>query len=231
MMRNFKLIELALFVIGYVFISIILLFLDNSGLSIWLGINVTLAIIPLFIITLTNMWMSERDYKVDFVAVVLFIGFVFFLPNTFYVITDFIHIDSGDFYTNIIISYGHDSQVYMNNIQPYILLMHIVVSMFISVLAGIKGLLIFEEILVNKKIKILHSFIAIVFLLFLSAVGIFIGRFIRLFSWDVLNPFNVVKSLIDHLDGFGIMFILLFFFVQMLLYYGYKFLFFQKPTS
>ena len=95
----------------------------------------------------------ERDYKVDFVAVVLFIGFVFFLPNTFYVITDFIHIDSGDFYTNIIISYGHDSQVYMNNIQPYILLMHIVVSMFISVLAGIKGLLIFEEILVNKKIK------------------------------------------------------------------------------
>ena len=215
-MNEFKLTEQIIFVPAYFVLSILIAVITMSGLSAWLGINVGFAVIPLILITFIYERLQKKEFAIDAITVIAFIGFVFFLPNTFYIITDFIHINSSEFETA-----SEYVTTYKENISAYILLLHIAISMVIGLYTGVKSLFwtneIFKKVLNSKWL--INGLM--VFLMFLSAIGIFIGRFLRLFSWDVLNPFNVISQLVDNMNIFGVQFIILFTFVQALLYYGY----------
>lgn len=217
---NNTLIRMGLFAVGYMFLSIVIAFITYTGLSIWMGINVGFAIIPLIVITFTLDRLKTSDFSFDWITIFLLLVYIFFLPNTFYIITDFIHLDSSSFEY---MSQGET--VYLQRIEEYVLLFHIVFSMLIGIYAGVESLLKFEEIVASKVKKVSKVRFLMVSLLFLSSIGIFIGRFLRLFSWDMLNPFKVIKMLVESMNGFGIAFILLFTIVQCIIYYVYKSLF------
>ena len=120
-MSESRIVESLAFMVGYFFVSIIMAMLNGYPLSIWLGINVALAIIPFVIISFVWMKYKQAEYKTEWWMWVLMAAFIFFLPNTFYIITDMIHIDQADFYTSI--EYG--TVEYLSAIEPYILIFHI----------------------------------------------------------------------------------------------------------
>lgn len=223
-MKEYKFAESFAFMIGYFLLSIIIMMLSGAVLSVWLGFNVALAVIPFILIMFLSKRMEQKSYAFDTISVLVLVGFILFLPNTFYVITDMIHINSEDFYRNT-------SGVieYKDQIESYFLLFHIFVSAVIGVYLGIKSLILFDQIIANKtedkKLK------GMIFgsLLIVSSFGIYIGRFLRLFSWDVLNPVKLFNEIVSSFDLFMFTFVITFSIVQYLLYYGYKLVFEKEP--
>ena len=63
--------------------------------------------------------------------------FVLFLPNTFYVITDAIHIDSALYYTYEEL---YTPVTYLRNISIYVMLVHIIFAILLGLYAGAESL-------------------------------------------------------------------------------------------
>lgn len=224
-MKDYKITEMILFIFGYLMISTLIFVFINNFISMWLGINVGLAIIPLLLISLTYIRLEKNEFKFDWLSIVLFIAFVFFFPNTFYVITDMIHIDQSDFYNTPLYS----PTTYFRNIEDYIFIFHVVLTVFIGVYAGIKSMLRFNEIFEKTNTDKGTRGTLLFVLVFLSAIGIYIGRFLRFFSWDILNPFKLISDFYNSLDFFAILFIGLFIVIQFTLYFGYRYFYEKEP--
>ena len=226
-MRDYKITEMVLFAFGYMILSIAILFISNNYISVWLGINVGLAIIPLILITVLHKRLKQSEFGFDWLSMLLLIVFVFFFPNTFYVITDLIHIDQGDYYTTQM----YEATIYHRNIEDYIFLFHVVMTLAIGVYAGVKSLLRFNEIFIQKDILKGTRFTFLFALIFLSSIGIYIGRFLRFFSWDILNPFTLMNEFLSSLDFFALLFIILFTLIQFVLYFGYRYFYESEPFN
>lgn len=224
-MSESKLVESFAFIIGFMFISIILFMLDGYVLSVWLGINVVLAMVPFILISIAYRRFVKKEYTFDWIIIMLLIVFVFFLPNTFYILTDMIHINSDDFYK--LIEYGNAE--YRDYIEPYILNFHIFISAVIGVFLGVKSLLIWDKMIITKIEDRYTRGVILVALLILSSIGIYIGRFLRFFSWEVLNPLKVIPEVLGSIDLFMFTFVVLFTITQYLLYYGYRLVFEKEP--
>jgi uncharacterized membrane protein len=225
-LKDYKLTDHLLFVVGYFILSVVFTLLDTSMLSIWLGINVILAAIPYLLITYIQKRQDEKEVQIDYINILLFVVFVFFLPNAFYVITDFIHISGLEFYNDI--EYG--VRIYEEVIEQYVLLVHILFSALIGIYYGAKSLLKVEQVLKNHlSSKGLNIMIFI--LIFLSSIGIYIGRFLRLFSWDILNPFNVLELFFNEFNIFGLWFIILFTVIQYVFFFIFKLMLPEEPIK
>lgn len=141
--------------------------------------NVFLAIIP-FIIT---MYLSQKKHLSKLSVCFAFVVWLLFLPNAPYIITDLFHIKTSS-YQNIWID-------------------TLVISTF-----AISGMLLFYFSLFEMK-RILLRFLnktiteaIIIGTITLSAFGVYIGRFLRYNSWEILsNPqqlFNDMFSMVLH---------------------------------
>jgi len=226
-MRDYKITEMVFFAFGYLLLSIIILFVTKNFISAWLGINIGLAIVPLVLITILYKRLEQREFSFDWISILLLIAFVFFFPNTFYVVTDLIHISQGDYY----ISGTYEATVYLRNIEDYVFLFHIVMTLAIGVYVGVKSLLRFNEIFIQKNILKGTRIILLYILVFLSSIGIYIGRFLRFFSWDILNPFKLMNEFLLSLDFFAVLFVALFTIIQLTLYYGYRYFYESEPFN
>ena len=104
-----------------------------------------------------------------------------FLPNSWYVLTDFIHI----------VPNGEISQLYD------IVLMTILV--FNGFLLGFAGLfLIHRELL--KRFGFLKSYLAVQGIILISSFAIYLGRDLRWNTWDVIaNPQGVIINVSDQI--------------------------------
>lgn len=218
-------VEALAFMFGYFMISFVLTFLNGYNLSLWLGINVVLAIIPFILMNNIFIRFKSNENNFDVLTWILLIVFILFLPNTFYVMTDIIHIDYTDFYR--VVEGGSD--IYYEVIEPYMLLVHVFVSAVIGVYLGVISLVKFNKILTIKISDRYTRGLFFVGVLMLSSVGIYIGRFLRYFSWDVINPFKLIPEIFDSISLFSISFVILFTIIQYLLYYGYKIVTEEKP--
>jgi uncharacterized membrane protein len=223
-MKDYRITDMVTFVFGYGLLSIVFFFFTTTFLSVWLGINAGLAIVPLVLITWVYKRIQEKQNKVDWISIVLLVLFVFFFPNSFYVVTDLIHLSKVEFY--LVEQY---TTSYIDNLEGYILLFHIVLTLFIGILAGIRSVLTLEEVLKVFKMGSKERFSVISILFVLSSIGIYIGRFLRFFSWDILRPFTLLKEVFVSLDFFAILFIALFTLIHYTLYYGYRLLFEDEP--
>ena len=61
----------------------------------------------------------------------------------------------------------------------------------------------------------------------LNAIGVYIGRYLRLNSWDILNPSALLKNVVASLNVFSLEFIILFSVVFIGLIWAYD-KFFEK---
>jgi uncharacterized membrane protein len=123
-----------------------------------------------------------------------------FYPNTSYFITDFIHITQGDYHIN----YHHGISITL----WYDLLM---ISLFVltGILIGFFSLYLvhtFIENNFNKRIG--WKFVIIVKLL--SSYGIYLGRFIRLNTWDIITrPNALIKGILKSFNSETLLFVIL----------------------
>ena len=197
-------------------VSVLLVIVTHSFLTLMLGINVFLAYLPMFLLWFLNSLQKAVDYEVILKkSYLIFIIFVLFFPNTFYIITDFIHLSSNHFYT---FSNQYSPMVYSHDIIAYVMLFHIFIAALFGVFAGVYSLAKIKELMIMQNFSSRISEIIIISIIFLSSIGIYIGRFLRFFSWEILTPARILGDLIEDFSWFMVLFVLIFSLMQYGLY-------------
>lgn len=165
---------LVLFGIFCLSLSLIRVKLTASIYLIFLVWNLFLAVVP-FLLTsyLKTINLFENKLK----TLLLLSIWLLFLPNSFYIITDFVHLSLSNSYT-----------------LWYDLLL---ISSYASLgfLLGIISLKDIEELLSHKLNTLISSFL-VFGISILSGFGIYLGRILRYNSWDILkNPIELFTDL------------------------------------
>lgn len=186
-----KKIAIVHFFFGVISLGIYYYHLEGPDL-IW---NMFLALVALDF-SLIPYFIKNKAVKV--VAAILWL---FFYPNTFYMLTDIVHMN-------------FTSSVLWDK-SSLILYMLYVSSILFGVLCGIESV---KNIVVTFKVKnyyIRMFFIAV--LSFVSSFAIHIGRYARLNSWDIFTrPTVVIKEILDVIGWNALHFVLGFTFLQLL---------------
>jgi len=186
-----KKIAIIHFFFGVISLGIYYYHLEGPDL-IW---NMFLALVALDF-SLIPYFIKNKAVKV--VAAILWL---FFYPNTFYMLTDIVHMN-------------FTSSVLWDK-SSLILYMLYVSSILFGVLCGIESV---KNIVVTFKVKnyyIRMFFIAV--LSFVSSFAIHIGRYARLNSWDIFTrPTVVIKEILDVISWNALHFVLGFTFLQVL---------------
>lgn len=186
-----KKIAIVHFFFGVISLGIYYYHLEGPDL-IW---NMFLALVALDF-SLIPYFIKNKAVKV--VAAILWL---FFYPNTFYMLTDIVHMN-------------FTSSVLWDK-SSLILYMLYVSSILFGVLCGIESV---KNIVVTFKVKnyyIRMFFIAV--LSFVSSFAIHIGRYARLNSWDIFTrPIVVIKEILDVISWNALHFVLGFTFLQLL---------------
>lgn len=146
-------------------------------------------------------WLSWQNLSLTFI-------WLFFLPNTWYVLTDFIHVsDTGE----------------ISELYDIVLIMTLTITGFIL---GFTSLwLIHKELLKRLKTTQVNTLVALIILT--SSFAIYLGRVLRWSSWDVLtNPGGLLLNISDRvIDPLGHMhsysFTALFFVLLSALYFAF----------
>ncbi|MBP6432046.1 MAG: DUF1361 domain-containing protein [Ferruginibacter sp.] len=171
------------------------------GFLIW---NIFLAFAPYWV---SNLFI-KKGYS-NWLTTMLFFAWLLFFPNALYIITDLIHLQR----------------------QTIVPIWYDVIIVFSSALLGIVlafiSLFKVEEFLQVKFGNYKTQFLIPV-ILFLAAFGVYLGRFLRWNSWDIIqNPLGLVSSIaqrfiypFEHLRTWGLTVIL--FILFYILYLGIK---------
>ncbi len=204
-------------VIVYFVISIVVFIINLSFLNLMLAWNIILAFVPvvLAVIFYRNIEMEKYSIYNKLFFVLIFLAWIAFFPNSYYVITDFIHLGSESFYYR---DNMYAPLTYVENFEGYLTLIHIFLGAVISVVMASYSLKIMHQFVKDRYSKVIGN-IFVVGIVVLSSIGIYIGRFIRLQSWDMINPIYVVSELIKSIDVFAFEFIFIFILIQLAIYY------------
>lgn len=138
--------------------------------------NLFLAAVPYFISS--RLVAKARRIKTRITLSFIFIAWMLFIPNSFYIITDLFHLklreeSSRWFDLTLIFSFAWN-----------------------GLLFGILSFRQMERIML-RHFNIRHSFLFLLPAMWLIAFGIYIGRFMRFNSWDVLaNPFELIRDVL-----------------------------------
>lgn len=188
--------------IAYIILSVIFALLIRSILHLMMGFNMFLALIPFY---LTYRLKKTKQIK-TITFILIFIVWLLFFPNTFYFLTDLIHVTKLNiyYYQNT----GIDSViVYFEDIIEWLKLAHLMLGSIGGALLGLASLYEMQQILESRKVKFINYIL--VGIIILSGVGIYIGRFLRFNSWDIFNPYMIFKTLLLRFNLFALLFILL----------------------
>lgn len=135
--------------------------------------NMFLAVIPFMFAEYAKRLDITKTKKSH--LIILIFAWLFFLPNAPYIITDFIH-------------FKPESKM------AWFDLFMLFVNASTGTLLGLLSIVSFYDIVsVKWNKKIAQNFSIVVF--FLCGFGIYLGRFLRFNSWDVLfSPLDLVKE-------------------------------------
>ncbi|MGP1493987.1 MAG: DUF1361 domain-containing protein [Streptobacillus sp.] len=184
--------------------------LKKYSFIILIYIIILLVIYPKYYFLIWNIFLAYIPFLLSFIKIKNkffkrinnLIALVFF-PNVIYLFTDLIHISVMKYYVK-------DTQGirYIMNFTNWIRLSLI----FVAVLIAIKlSYISLNNFIVNYRFKhVIYVFISI-----LTGIAVYIGRFIRLNSWDlILNPFNTLIIIFKNINSDTIQYILLFAIIQ-----------------
>ncbi len=180
--------------ITLVFFSFAIFYHTGKFIHLMLIWNIFLSYLPLYI-------SKKLSKKKSIGNILLWLVWLLFIPNTFYMITDFIHIQQIQFITS-------DSPyhfTWVQNIDIWLELINISLCILMGVAMGIKSMDNIHKVIGNKSYFLLLPIISL-----MIGFAIYIGRFLRFNSWDIIQPFTLLQKLTSSLDVFAIQFILLF---------------------
>lgn len=162
-----------------VFMLIIRLSLTDSIFGLFLVWNLFLAGIPLFLAMWLRQIRGERGNPL--VQMLLFIAWLLFFPNAMYIVTDLFHLK-----TRGMVPLWFDTILLFSGAWNGLLL-------------GFKSLSMVQQIFTEMFNKTIGALLA-VGCMFLAGYGIFLGRYIRWNSWDVVsNPLSLASDIAGHL--------------------------------
>jgi uncharacterized membrane protein len=192
----------------YAFIGMLIgvrIFYTGSTLYLFLVWNIFLAWIPCMISSLFNKMTDKARWK----TALLFCCWLAFFPNALYIVTDLIHIQ-------------HESPI-PKWFDALLLFSSAVLGLILAFISLYR-----VEIFLSKTINNKLQAPLILFILFLGSFGVYLGRFLRWNSWDIIsNPFQLLLSIgyrivspFDHVQTWGITMVFTMFFY--LLYVAIK---------
>ncbi len=169
--------------------------------------NLLLAWIPfmcsIFIMYIYNNTKTNKKRSI-ILCLGLFVWLIFY-PNAPYIITDFIHIS--------VYNYGFkvkDTLDFQTNFWIWYDFIAIALFVWLGLMLGFISLRINQLIVMDKYNKV-KSWIFVIMISFLSGYGIYLGRFVRWNSWDIIiNPLRLIKFVIDDLKVESINFAFIF---------------------
>ena len=158
-----------------IYCGILLLFrakITHSIFYFFLVWNLFLGAVPYLILAFAKEKMQLLENVKT--RILVFFSWLLFLPNSFYILTDFVHLEKGD---------------------PALFWFDLILLFSFSSLGFLFGLLSIKEfkncfsLFYTNKIVV----ITIPTICLLSGFGIYLGRFLRFNSWNILtNPFQLV---------------------------------------
>jgi uncharacterized membrane protein len=209
------LIPFSLTVVIVLLITYEMIFYKNWQTA-FLLLNLFLAWIPLLLSFLIFFIYKSGIRPVLKSTFMMLFGVVwlFFYPNAPYLMTDIIHIRTND-YTVL----KDHVFVYSFKFLPWFELAQFILITFIGIVIGFFSLFIIHRIFDDRN-KIV-SWIFVIFVSMMSGFGIYVGRFLRLNSWEILNIFSTVKGfeffkIIEFSSFFGIIWFLIYLSLYML---------------
>jgi len=145
----------------------------------WLVWNLFLAWVPYALTT----WVQQKPaFSVNrWKLAGLFFIWLLFIPNSFYILTDLFHLGS------------------QNNMPLWYDLALIISFAWNGLLLGILSVRQMEKIL-QPYLGGKHELFFIYPIMWLNALGVYIGRYLRFNSWDIItNPFDLITDIISML--------------------------------
>ena len=203
----------------YWILCFFMIFSDHSFLYVMLAWNIFLATLPLFFIEF-SLFQNSKNKNIT--AIVFGILWLIFFPNSVYMITDFIHISSDKLlWYDAAARYTIDNGImYSNDIMQWAKLLVIGIGVIYGLIIGMESLNIFYQF-INKKRPVVISCLIVAGVSLISGVGVYIGRFLRFNSWDLLMPMSVLRGVFISINRFAIEFMVTFagFILIMFLFY------------
>ncbi len=169
--------------------------------------NLFLAWIPFVLAFIAYLLSWRRPLMYIVIPAFAFLWLIFF-PNAPYILTDLQHLGQG--YSRVPIWYDVIVLIWFS---------------WTGMLLGIVSLNLMQEI-VKREMGRLAGWIFVLLVSCLTSIGLYLGRFVRLNSWDILrHPFELAVNLTDWLEdpslrsvGFIALYTLFFIFVYLTLY-------------
>jgi len=160
-----------------VFLLLIRMMVTGSLAYGFLAWNLILAFIPYMITKWLTGQAAVIQHRVKLILVLF--AWLLFVPNSFYIITDLFHLDRFE------------------SAPQWFDLVLILSFAWNGVLCGIMSLRRVEMILISVKGKDLSIFM-VYMVMWLNAFGIYIGRFLRFNSWDILtDPYSLIACILN----------------------------------
>lgn len=174
----------------YVFLFVTTLVVPNHFK--FLLLNLTLAYIPLELAYLLKLFVPKRLFEWPLFVIYLVI-FILMLPNTFYMVTDLIHLNqfSFSFLSGLVL---------IEWIHFGLLVTGVLFAVYCFTLIALE--------LFHLPFPLWTRYIILLGMTLLNGLGIYVGRFLRFHSVHLINnPFSVVISTLKSIDAPAIIFI------------------------
>ncbi|MGC8544381.1 DUF1361 domain-containing protein [Athalassotoga sp.] len=214
-MKKIFLIPFSLTIVTVMLITYEMVFYKNGQTS-FLLLNLFLAWIPLLLSFLIFLIYRSGIRPVLKSTFMMLFGVIwlFFYPNAPYLMTDIIHIQPSDY----MVLKDHVF-AYSFRFIPWFELAQFILTTFTGIIIGFFSLFIIHRIFDDRN-KIV-SWIFVIFVSMMSGFGIYVGRFLRLNSWEILSIFSTVKGfeffkIIEFSSFFGIIWFLIYLSLYML---------------
>ena len=196
--------------ISFVGFSFILGLILQNGLIIFLSWNMVLTLVCYGFSVMTVELKTRNNNK--YLILLSGLLWLLFFPNSIYILTDFIHLQHYTFFN----SYPN---IYQLDLYDWFVFLDIVLAALISIKLGVMSIEHIEKIIPIKLKRFHIVFLAILFVL--SSIGIYLGRFIRLNSWDIFDLSTIYQGIINQF-GFFIGFIGIFTIIHSIVYILFK---------
>lgn len=174
MNKNNRTLAITIFFTFNVSLLIFRVFYSMELRFVFLIWNLFLAVIPYFLMKIA---LENRQNR--WISWLLFGGSLLFLPNSPYIVTDLFHLKHQAsmplwFDTLLVFSFAAN------------------------------GLILFYDVLLKmhrfleKQFSTIWVILGIITIIFLNGFGIYLGRFLRFNSWDIMtNPFSLISEIVD----------------------------------
>jgi uncharacterized membrane protein len=195
----------------YVLLSLIIGSILNNGLIIFLGWNMILATIVLFLSQVLSIVKNKGKYLILEYAISIL--WILFFPNALYITSDFIHFQNYTFFEVY-------PNVYSFELSPWLVFTHILLGAILAAKMGVISLNQMIKLWKNKLSKP-QIFLLVNLLFLLASLGIYIGRFMRFNSWQFYKIFSILNEIVNNFS-FILGFVIMFFIIHWAFYMLFK---------